>query len=93
MPLGAGFRETGALGLLLRSGPRAAAAEITALVTVKRASIGAGPMVPSSKESADNLLVAVKSGGHMYVDRETHPHGLAGPTGVVSKTGMAALTL
>jgi FAD/FMN-containing dehydrogenase len=27
------------------------------------------------------------------VDRETHPHGLAVPTGVVSKTGIAGLTL
>src|SRR5260221_13206801 len=27
------------------------------------------------------------------VDRETHPHGLAVPTGVVSKTGVAGLTL
>lgn len=26
------------------------------------------------------------------VDRETHPHGLAVPTGVVSKTGIAGLT-
>jgi FAD binding domain/Berberine and berberine like len=81
---------------------------------------------------ANNLLVAVKSGGHNVagralcddgividlsamngvsvnpelhtvrvqagallgdVDRETHPHGLAVPTGVVSKTGIAGLTL
>ncbi|OUL77808.1 FAD-binding oxidoreductase [Paraburkholderia hospita] len=27
------------------------------------------------------------------IDRETHPHGLAVPTGVVSKTGIAGLTL
>src|SRR3954463_388291 len=27
------------------------------------------------------------------VDRETHPYGLAVPTGVVSKTGIAGLTL
>jgi len=81
---------------------------------------------------ANDLLVAVKSGGHNVagralcddgividlsamngvsvdpelrtvrvqagallgdVDRETHPHGLAVPTGVVSKTGIAGLTL
>jgi FAD/FMN-containing dehydrogenase len=81
---------------------------------------------------ANDLLVAVKSGGHnvagralcddgividlsamnrvsVYpklrrvrvqagallgdVDRETHPHGLAVPAGVVSKTGIAGLTL
>jgi FAD/FMN-containing dehydrogenase len=81
---------------------------------------------------ANNLLVAVKSGGHNVagralcddgividlsamkrvsvdpelrtvrvhagallgdVDRKTHPHGLAVPTGVVSKTGIAGLTL
>jgi FAD/FMN-containing dehydrogenase len=81
---------------------------------------------------ANNLVVAVKSGGHNVagralcddgividlsamnrvsvdperrtvrvqagallsdVDRETHPHGLAVPTGVVSKTGIAGLTL
>jgi FAD binding domain len=81
---------------------------------------------------ANNLLVAVKSGGHNVagralcddgividlsamnrvsvdpglrtvrvqagallgdVDRETHPHDLAVPTGVVSKTGIAGLTL
>jgi len=81
---------------------------------------------------ANNLLVAVKSGGHNVagralcddgividlsatnrvsvdpelravrvqagallgdVDRETNPHGLAVPTGVVSKTGIAGLTL
>ena len=81
---------------------------------------------------ANNLLVAVKSGGHNVagralcddgividlsamnrvsvdpelrtvrvqagallgdVDRETHPYGLAVPTGVVSKTGIAGLTL
>jgi len=81
---------------------------------------------------ANNLLVAVKSGGHNVagralcddgividlsamnrvsvdaqrrrvrvqagallgdVDRETHPHGLAVPAGVVSKTGIAGLTL
>ena len=80
----------------------------------------------------NNLLVAVKSGGHNVagralcndgividlsamnrvsvepelrtvrveagallgdVDRETHPYGLAVPTGVVSKTGIAGLTL
>jgi len=81
---------------------------------------------------ANNLLVAVKSGGHNVagralcddgividlsatnrvsvdaelravrvqagallgdVDRETNPHGLVVPTGVVSKTGIAGLTL
>jgi FAD/FMN-containing dehydrogenase len=81
---------------------------------------------------ANNLLVAIKSGGHnvagrslcddgividlsamngVFVDpklrtvrvqagallgdddRETHPHGLAVPTGVVSKTGIAGLTI
>ena len=81
---------------------------------------------------ANNLLVAIKSGGHNVagrslcddgividlsamngvfvdpklrtarvqagallgdVDRETHPHGFAVPTGVVSKTGIAGLTL
>src|SRR3982075_63178 len=81
---------------------------------------------------ANNLLVAVKSGGHNLagealcddgividlsamngvsvdpeprtvrvqagallgdVDRETHLHGLAVPSGVVSKTGIAGLTL
>jgi hypothetical protein len=81
---------------------------------------------------ANDLLVAVKSGGHNVagralcddgividlsamngvsvdpelrtvrvqagallgdVDRETHPHGLAVPVGVVSKTGIAGLTL
>jgi FAD/FMN-containing dehydrogenase len=67
---------------------------------------------------ANNLLVAVRSGGHNVggralcdvdprsrevlvqagatlgdVDRETHLHGLAVPLGVVSRTGVAGLTL
>jgi FAD/FMN-containing dehydrogenase len=94
---------------------------------------GAADVVRAVKFSrANNLLVAVKSGGHNVggralcddgividlsamnqvsvdaglrtvrvqagallgdVDRETHPYGLAVPTGVVSKTGIAGLTL
>jgi FAD binding domain len=94
---------------------------------------GAADVVRAVKFSrANNLLVAVKSGGHNVagralcddgividlsamnrvsvdaglrtvrvqagallgdVDRETHPYGLAVPTGVVSKTSIAGLTL
>jgi FAD/FMN-containing dehydrogenase len=39
-------------------------------------------------------MVRVQAGGLLCdVDRETHPHGLAVLAGVVSKTGIAGLTL